>query len=321
MDLFLGVDAGGTRTRALLADADGAVRGYGETGTGNWQAIGAPAAGEAVRSAVLAALQGAGVEPARVRGAFFAMAGVRTAEERAVMAAQFSPLGLTSGFALGGDLEAAHAGAFAGGPGVVVIAGTGSAAWGKNAAGHSWQAGGWGWLVDDAGGGYWLAIRGLAAACEAADERGPSTVLGARAVEFFGVAGLRELLRELHAGRRDRAAVAAFASEVRAAAARGDEVAASLVHVAGEELLRLAVAVRDRVAPGAIGTGFPVAVTGGLEMGPVLAPLAERAGFAVAKPWGDPVFGSVLLAVRAGGAKLAAAARLALLAEWKNRTT
>jgi N-acetylglucosamine kinase-like BadF-type ATPase len=79
---------------------------------------------------------------------------------------------------------------------VVVIAGTGSAAWGRNTAGESWQAGGWGWLTDDKGGGYWLALRGLAAACEAADGRGMATELGVRAESFFGAGGLRELLRE-----------------------------------------------------------------------------------------------------------------------------
>ena len=134
-----------------------------------------------------------------------------------------SGLGLGRAWEIGSDLDAAHAGALAGGPGVVVIAGTGSAALARNAAGQTAQAGGWGWLVDDCGGGYWLALRGLAAACEGEDGRGPATALGARAMAFFAVSGLRELLRELHAGRRDRAAVAAFAREVRTAASVGSK--------------------------------------------------------------------------------------------------
>lgn len=336
MDFFLGVDAGGTKTRAVLADATGAVRGVGEAGAGNWQAVGAGAAGEAVALAVTRALeqaagsgeQGAGpVGAGEVRGSFFALAGVRSEAERAVMRAEIAKLGLGGVIDIGGDLAAAHAGALGGGPGVVVIAGTGSAAWGKNAAGGSAQAGGWGWLTDDKGGGYWLALRGLSAACEAEDGRGAATDLGARAAVFFGVAGLREILRELHAGKRDRAAVAGFAREVRAAADAGDDVAGACVKVAGAELLRLAEAVRERLTGGERASGeesrewfnFPLAVTGGLGMGEVIAEEAWSVGFRPVEPWGEPVLGAVLLAARAGGVELDVAARARLLAGWKPR--
>jgi N-acetylglucosamine kinase-like BadF-type ATPase len=235
------------------------------------------------------------------------------------MAVELAGIGLGAVVRLGGDLEAAHAGAFAGGPGVVVIAGTGSAAWGRSDSADTWQAGGWGWLVDDKGGGHWLALRGLAAACEAADGRGAATELGGRAEGFFGAGGLRELLREMHAGRRDRAAVAGFAREVRAAAEAGDAVAETLVEEAASELLRLAEAVRGKVAPGAAGAGFPLAVTGGLGLGKRVGERAWRVGFAPCEPWGEPVLGAVLRAAEAGGAELDAAARGVLLAGWKLR--
>ncbi len=315
MDFYLGVDAGGTGTRAVVADATGAVRGTGTGGAGNWQAVGAEAAGEAVRGAAARALAEAGVAAAAVRGSFFALAGVRLTGEHAEMGEQTARLGLGGVRVVGGDLAAAHAGALSGGIGVVVIAGTGSAAWGRDAAGGTAQAGGWGWLVDDKGGGYWLALRGLAAACEAEDGRGAATELGARAEVFFGAPGLREILRELHAGKRDRAAVAAFAREVRALAAADDTVARGLVAEAGAELLRLAEAVRGRLAAG-VGD-FPLAVTGGLEMGGAIAAEAAVRGFRPVAPWGEPVLGAVLLAARAGGAELDAAARTRLLAGWK----
>lgn len=317
MTYFLGVDAGGTKTRAVLAEASGVVRGRGEAGPGNWQAQGAAAAGVEIARAVREALAGAGVEATAVGGSFFGLAGVRTETERAVMRAELEALGLGGVVGIGSDLEAAHAGALAGGPGVVVIAGTGSAAWGRSASGESWQAGGWGWLADDKGGGYWLAVRALAAACEGEDGRGAATTLGARAAEFFGQAGLREVLRELHAGTRDRAALAAFAREVREAAEAGDRVAERLVDDAAEELLRLAEAVRSRVAPELAGWDFPLAVTGGLGMGAVLAERAFRVGFKPVEPWGEPVLGAVLRAAEGAGAKLDAEARARLLEGWK----
>mgnify|MGYP001385385179 CR=1 FL=1 len=330
MDLFLGVDAGGTKTRAVLADATGAVLGAGEAGPGNFQAIGATAAGEAIGTAVRGALASASagkgdaanaVAAPAVRGAFFGLAGVRTETERETMRAEIAKLGLGGAVGIGSDIEVAHAGALAGGPGVVVIAGTGSAAWGKNAAGDTWRAGGWGWLADDKGGGYWLAVQALAAACEGEDGRGPATSLGARAAKFFGAAGLREVLRDLHAGRHDRAALAGFAREVRAAAEAGDEVAAGLVRAAGVELLRLAEAVRSKLTEKdqMESFNFPLSVTGGLGMGAVIKDEAWSAGFDPVEPWGEPVLGTVLLAARMGGAELDAAARSRLLATWKTK--
>ncbi len=316
MAFFLGVDAGGTRTRAVVADGAGRLVGAAEAGPGNAQAVGLAAAGAAVRAAAGAALARAGVEADAVHGAFFGLAGVRTVEERAALAGELAGLGLDRDPVIGSDLDAAHAGALAGGPGVVVIAGTGSAALARGADGATAHAGGWGWLVDDCGGGYWLALRGLAAACEGEDGRGPATSLGMRAAVFFGAPGLREVLRELHAGRRDRAAVAAFAREVGAAAEAGDAVAAGLRHAAAAELLRLAGAARARVGGG---EAFPLAVTGGLGLGPLVADGARRAGFAPVEPWGEPVLGAVLAAARAAGAELDAGARTALLAAWNQR--
>lgn len=325
MAYYLGVDAGGTRTRAVLAAANGTVLGTGSAGPGNWQAIGATAASAAVSAAVNAALAQAAVAvagrgadatgadvAAAVRGAFFGLAGVRTEAERAVMRDGLTHLETGGVRVIGGDLEVAHAGALGGGPGVVVIAGTGSAAWGRNGLGRTWQAGGWGWLVDDKGGGYWLALRGLAAACEAEDGRSLATTLGARATAYFGAADLRAILRDLHAVKMDRAMVAGFAREVRAAAGAGDAVARGLEAEAGRELLRLAEAVRDGLLAGndhSTGGHLRLAVTGGLGLGPMITDDARSRGFALCEPWAEPAYGAVLLAARAAGAELDAAAR------------
>lgn len=321
MKFFLGVDGGGTGTRGVVIDEAGALLGAAEGGTGNWQAVGAERAGETLRGVAGAALARAGISEGELSGAFFGLAGVRDAGDAEVVGRELAPLGLGGAVRVGGDLEAAHAGALPEGLGAVVIAGTGSAAWARGPRGDVAQCGGWGWLVDDAGGGYWLALRGLRAACEAEDGRGAATELGARAAAFFDAAELREILRELHLGKKDRAAVAGFAREVRAAAVAGDTVAAEAVKAAGVELLRLATAARDRVTAAATvdSPRFPLAVVGGLGMGEVVAGEAGGLGFDLREPWGPPVLGAALRAAELGGAKLDAAAQTRLLAAWKTR--
>jgi N-acetylglucosamine kinase-like BadF-type ATPase len=313
MATYLGVDAGGTRTRAVIIDSSGSLLGSATSGPANWQAIGAPAAGLAVSTAITQALAAAGLSSAALSASCLGLAGVRTDDERALLAAELAPLALSGPITVTGDLEIAHAGALAARPGIVVISGTGSAAWGRDVHGTTARAGGWGWLTDDKGGGYALAVSALTAACEAEDGRGPATALHALALAFFQQPDLRALLRELHAGRRDRAAIAAFAREVRAAARSGDAVATTLETASARELLRLAEAVRTKLSPSLT---VSLAITGGLGLGELLAPLASARGFTPVAPWGEPVLGAVLLAARALGTELDPAAQTRLLAAW-----
>ena len=316
MATFLGVDAGGTHTRAVIVDSSGSLLGAATSGPANWQAIGAPAAGLAVRTAITSALAAAGLAPAALSASCLGLAGVRTDAERTLLAAELVPLALAGPITVTGDLEIAHAGALAARPGIVVISGTGSAAWGRDASGTTARAGGWGWLTDDKGGGYALAVSALTAACEAEDGRGPATTLHAAALAFFEQPDLRSVLRELHLGRRDRAAIAAFAREVRAAARSGDAVATALETAAARELLRLAEAIRAKLSPDPASPALALAVTGGLGLGEKLAPLAAARGFTPVTPWGEPVLGAVLLAARQLGVTLDPAAQTRLLAAW-----
>lgn len=315
---WLGVDAGGTGTRAALVAGDGRVVGRGEAGPGNPRAAGEGPA----EAAWLAAARGAldGRAGAVVRGAVFGVAGVREADEAADAARRLAALGLAGGLRVTGDLETAHAAALGGGPGVVVIAGTGSAAWAKSADGRAARAGGWGWLADDAGGGYWLARRALVAACEGEDRRGPATTLAMRAAAFYGAADLRGALTALQGPGHDRARVAAFAREVFAAAEAGDAVAASCCAAAAVELVRLAEAARSGlIAAGCRSVAepaLPLALAGGLPLGAAVAERATAAGFAPRVPWGPPVLGAVALAAEDAGAGLDAAAKARLLATW-----
>jgi glucosamine kinase len=157
--------------------------------------------------------------------------------------------------AVGDDTDAALAGAFRGGPGVVVIAGTGSGAAGRDPAGRTTRVGGHGYLLGDEGGGYWVGREAVRAALRAADGTGPPTALDAVVRAAFG--GLAEAEVAVHEHPTDRALLARLLPSV-AALAGGDAEARRIVAAAAAHLVDLAAAARARLGP------LPVAITGGV---------------------------------------------------------
>lgn len=157
------------------------------------------------------------------------------------------------------DVAVAYHGAFAPGAGVLVYAGTGSVAYYLSAGSAALRAGGHGYLIDDAGGGYWIGREGLKAVLREADRLGhpANTPL---ALAIYGALGSREwpgIFEAVYGGGRSR--VAALAPAVAQAVEAGDAVAAAILDEAGRELARLARAVLGR-----LGAPLPVAFAGGV---------------------------------------------------------
>ncbi|WP_051939619.1 N-acetylglucosamine kinase [Phaeacidiphilus oryzae] len=191
------------------------------------------------------------------------------------------------------DLVTAHAGALAGGPGVVLIAGTGAVAAGLDEGGELRRADGWGiWLGDD-GSGRWIGQRGLTAALRAWDGRGPATALldAARALAD----PLTRLPAVVGGDPAPERRLASFAPAVLAAARDGDAVARRIAAEALDRLVETACAV----ATG----GAPVAVVGGLTgdaaFAKALHEALSTAGLRPAAPLGDALDGAALLTARA----------------------
>jgi N-acetylmuramic acid 6-phosphate etherase len=164
------------------------------------------------------------------------------------------------------DAITAHAGALAGLPGVVQLAGTGAVAIGVAADGRRHLVDGWGPWLGDEGGGSWIGLAGLRAAVRAHDGRGRPTALLAAAVRRFGKP---TLLPTLLATDDNPARVAAsFAPDVVLAARAGDTVAAELLSAAGAALARATLAavraIRDPAGALVDELPTPVALIGGL---------------------------------------------------------
>jgi N-acetylglucosamine kinase-like BadF-type ATPase len=127
--------------------------------------------------------------------------------------------------------------------GVAVIAGTGSLAFGRDLAGRTARAGGWGFLFGDEGSAYAIAVDGLRAAAQAADGRGPATQLLPAFERRWNLPDAPALIPAVYAIAGDRAAVAALAAVVAAAAAAGDGVAQRILDEAAGRLADMVAAV------------------------------------------------------------------------------
>jgi N-acetylglucosamine kinase-like BadF-type ATPase len=244
---LLGVDGGGTKTRAVVVDARQKILGEAEAGPSNPLRVGVTEAANAVREAAERACVEAGVRRIEVAAAEVGLAGVKRADIRDRMrAALRSELGIER-VEVVTDADIALYGATEGKPGLVIIAGTGSICCGVNARGRHACAGGWGPIAGDEGSGSWIARRALQAVARASDGRGRKTSLVEAACVFFNVAKAEDLSTAVYAPNVTNNCIAGFGRKVIEAAKRRDAVAREIVEEAGRELAQTACAVTRKL--------------------------------------------------------------------------
>jgi len=307
MALFLGIDGGGTSTRALLCDERGRVLGSGSGGVANHLHAGWDGAAAALRTATTAAFAAAGLKPTPCTAAFLGMAATASDEARTHWREITLQLGLVAtpeAIGIDHDIRIALAGGLAGRPGIALIAGTGSSCYGRTADGATWQAGGWGSILDDGGGGYWLGLRAVGAAIRAQDGRGPATALRERVLARLHVSNLREIVTQLHDGSLARHEMARLAEDVMSCASAGDPAAQELLARGAAELAAMVRAVAGKLFPAA---APEVVLAGSTATAPGFAPviaaaIAREAPSARIVPAElTPVAGAALLALTLGG--------------------
>jgi glucosamine kinase len=244
----LGIDAGASSSRWLLLDVDGTELGSGRTGpiTGHLFTAEDHAANLGRLRDVLAEALAAARPAAVVAGITGLHPGTAAADvlTDAIAAGAALP---SSRVLVANDVHIAYANAFGPGEGVLVYAGTGSVAYHLTFGGEVVRAGGYGYLVDDAGGGYWIGHRGLKRTMRRADEHGHPAALPLDREIYAALGSDRwtEIVATVYGG--GRAGVAALAPAVARAAAEGDEDAVLVLQEAGRELARLATIVLGRL--------------------------------------------------------------------------
>ena len=303
MKLFLGVDGGQSGTMALVGDETGLVLGEGEAGPCNHAAAGEGRAKleRAVRGSVEAACADAGLNAAAVRfeAACFGMSGGPD-DKREIVAGilKAGHLEVTT------DAAIALTGATGGGPGIIVIAGTGSIALGRDAEGRQARAGGWGYIFGDEGGAFSIGRQALRAALRMEEGWGPDTSLRAMLLEATGAATINEVLHLFYTPDWPRSRVAKLAAEVNRAAQNSDAVAQKILTQAAQELALLVAAVREQLFQ--TGELVEVSYIGGvfesrtvLERFRLLVELED--GAQVMAPRFGPAEGALLQAFRRAG--------------------
>jgi len=246
MKLFLGVDGGQSGTTALIGDDSGYILGRGEAGPCNHAAAaeGRAKLEAAVRDSVTAACRQAGLDAAAMQfeAACFGMSGGPD-DKRDILAAILR----TACLVVTTDAATALAGATEEGQGIVTIAGTGSIAFGRNAAGRTARAGGWGYIFGDEGGAFDIARQAARAVLRMEEGWGPATALREILLPATGCTTANEMLHLFYTPAWPRSRVARLAPLVDEAALTADGVASQILSHAAQELAQLVAAVRNQL--------------------------------------------------------------------------
>jgi len=272
-DYFVGIDGGGSKTRAVVVDGAYHVVGRGEAGAANHFAVGVPLAAHNCALAAGNALKDARhfdarFDPKDVCSWGLGLAGVRREADSRRLHDELEAV-CPVPFALETDVVAAHAGAFAGATGIVVSGGTGAITFGADEFGERVYADGWGPILGDEGGGYWIGVQALRATCRALDGRSTPTPLANAVLGALGVADGDELVPLVYAPDFPRERIASLARVVSDCAEEGVAEAIEIRERAALVLSRGIRAVgrallQSRAERGAEPVEMLVALRGGL---------------------------------------------------------
>jgi N-acetylglucosamine kinase-like BadF-type ATPase len=302
----VGVDGGGTGTRAVIMDQKQRVLGEGHAGPSNPLRVGIAKAATTVREAIDRACADASIHRDDIAIATVGLAGVRRKDiHQCTLEKLHECLKEIPSIELLPDGELALFGATDGKPGLVVIAGTGSICCGRNKQGKQTCAGGWGPIVGDEGGASWITRQALQAVAHGTDGRGPATALTSAALRYFKVAIAEDLSTAVYSPTMTNDRLAGFAREVVGVAKAGDQVSIEILRDAGRELGDAAVAVARKLNMEK--DEFPVACVGGVYGAGdlVLDAMRERIRSVAKRAFlAEPLFPPVIAAARIAHAHL-----------------
>jgi N-acetylglucosamine kinase len=295
----LGIDVGGTKTVCLLSDEGGQIVASARGPGANLQATGELGLEKVLHRVMEDTLAGATGAPTAV---CLGIAGVDRPEDRAVVRGIMSRISFKARLLVVNDALIALRAAVPDGAGVVIVAGTGSIAYGCDRNGRAARAGGWGHVLGDEGSGYWMGRLAIRAILREADGRAAPTSLTPHILAHFAVREPQDLLHRVYRDRFEPSVIAALAGAVQTARDEGDPVAATILSRGAEELVAAAASVVRQLA--LTNDAFALVLSGGMftaapwlrdevmRLAPAIAPRSRVLHLDV-----EPAVGAVRLAL------------------------
>jgi glucosamine kinase len=262
--IYLGIDGGGSKSSCLIGD-ETSVLGAGTGGPSNVVRVGEAQARESLTTAIYQACRVANLEPSQIGSVCVGLAGAARPEISElvtdiiaeVLSGKIKPAQIK----VVGDMVIALEAAFGSGPGVIVIAGTGSIAYARNAEGQTARAGGWGFAISDEGSGHWIGRTAVAAAIGARDEDpGQNVPLIDILLKSWRLETIEQLVPAANA--TPPPDFAALFPSVLMLADSGDCIARDVMSQAGAHLATLVETLLRRSFPSS--EAVPVAMSGGV---------------------------------------------------------
>ncbi|HVO44231.1 MAG TPA: N-acetylmuramic acid 6-phosphate etherase [Aggregatilineales bacterium] len=256
---IIGVNGGGTHTDFVLVDETLKVLARTETGPSNYHNVGLEAARTALMHGIQDIIRAAGIAPNQVTGIGAGMSGSDRPADHDIFRELFAAACPRASVTLDNDAVAALVAGVGRRFGVVVISGTGRISVGFDEIGNRARAGGWGYLIGPAGGGYAIGLEIVAAIASATDRTGPETALSGRVLRRLGLNAPTDLISWMYAPERKVEHIAALAAEAISLAGE-DPVAGAILSQAADELASDAISVAQRLKL----VEFPLVLSGGL---------------------------------------------------------
>lgn len=260
MPYYLGIDGGGTKTTCAVGD-ETRLLASATAGPSNIVRVGEAQARESLLSVVRQACAEAGITVNQVSRTCIGGSGAARPELAAIIRSILAEI-LPTPIDVVGDMETSLEAAFGRGSGVIVIAGTGSIAYGRDETGKALRAGGWGFEIGDEGSAHWIGREAVRSVLRASDRDGDQLAVSGLAkvlCKAWGVSSLSDLARAANS-----VPTPDFAVLFRPVVASDDDLARQVLGRAGRELADVVAVVIRRLFSGDEAGSVPVAMIGGV---------------------------------------------------------
>lgn len=299
---FAGIDGGGTKSRLMARDENGALYGPYIGKSTNIYSNPVRVVQRNIKSLIMDFLseQRAGLDA--LAGFCLGSAGVDLPQNVLDYEEMLRGIGLRCPLKVVNDVEIVLESETQGQPGIVVISGTGSIVFGKDERKTAVRVGGWGYLVGDEGSGYWIGREAVRRSLCAYDGRGEKTVLAPLLTEACKLKDLPGIMNIIYAPDTNKSDVAAFSRLVDQAARMQDHVAGQILEEAAKDLAAAACAARKGMQ---LPEGFPLILSGGTLLGSAILCRKVVSGLEmltgnIRRTQQEPCMGAVYLAQNCG---------------------